>query len=698
MKHLKIVNLKSGSPENKKLELKAYLENTFNIEDELYKTLKSDESFYLRADALRHPLIFYFGHTCAFYMNKLILAGLIQNRINPKIESMCAVGVDEMSWDDLNEANYDWPLVADVRIFRKQVKELLDNLIDEMPLEMPINWDSPWWALVMGMEHQRIHIETSSVLIRQLPINQVVESKFFPTCDEFPPAPKNELVNVLGGSVALGKTKTNAYYGWDNEYGVHKADVKNMKVSRYLVSNQEFLEFVEAKGYENQSYWTEEGWGWVTYTKAKYPLFWIEQNGKWYQRNMTNIIEMPWAWPVEVNYLEAKAFCNWKTQVTGENYRMPTEDEWYQFYEITGYPDIRKGEKIIANINLEDCASSVPVNKYRSDSLFDVIGNVWQWTEVPIYAFKGFAVHPWYDDFTTPTFDGQHNLIKGGSWASTGNLAIPESRYAFRRHFYQHAGFRYLKTDEPVQTFDNIYEEDPVVVAECERGWGEERFGIRNISLKLSEIAFDVAINKDRAMVIGCGTGRTAFELSKEFDHVEGLDNSARAFKMAVELQQKGHIHYITYNEGENSYYNEKYLANFGLDQVSDKVKFFQADPSNLLDKFKGYDLIISEMMLNKTYKPANFLEEISKRLNDDGILILANYARWQESVPNQENWLGGYRGEDGEIVESAMTIQRILEKDFDLIKEPRQLSYIIPVDNYLSELRNADITVWKKK
>jgi 5-histidylcysteine sulfoxide synthase/putative 4-mercaptohistidine N1-methyltranferase len=695
---MKILNLRTNSSEEMRKELKEYLDNTFFIEEELYKVLKNNDTFYMRADPLRHPLIFYYGHTCAFYMNKLILAGLISERINPEIESVSAVGVDEMSWDDLNEEHYNWPQVSEVRQFRKEVQDLLHKLIDEMPLEMPIDWNSPWWSLIMGMEHQRIHIETSSVLIRQLPIDEVVESSFFPTCEEFPQAPKNELVNVLGGEVILGKKKSNPYYGWDNEFGYHKAEIKNMKVSRYLVSNKEYLEFVEAKGYEEESYWTEEGWGWISYTKAKYPLFWIHRDGKWYQRNMTNIIEMPWSWPVEVNYLEAKAFCNWKSKVTGDNYRMPTEDEWYQMYEITGYPDIRKVEKTIANINFEDCASSVPVNKYRSDSLYDVIGNVWQWTEVPIYAFKGFDVHPWYDDFTTPTYDGQHNLIKGGSWASTGNLAIPESRYAFRRHFYQHAGFRYLKSDEPVVTYNNIYEEDPIVVAECERGWEEERFGIRNISLKLSEIAFDEVNNMNKAMVIGCGTGRTVFELAKKFDYVEGLDNSARTFKMAVELQQKGHIHYISYNEGENSYYNEKYLANFGLENTVDKVQFYQADPSNLLPKFTGYDLIISEMMLNKTYAPKKFLETLASRINKDGILIIANYAKWKDSVTTKENWLGGYRGEDGEIVESAMTIQRIIEKDFKLVKEPRQLSYIIPIDNYTSELRNADITVWKKK
>ena len=80
----------------------------------------------------------------------------------------------------------------------------------------------------------------------------------------------------------------------------------------------------------------------------------------------------------------------------------------------------------------------------RQGKLYDVIGNVWQWTETPIYPFDGFEVHPYYDDFTAPTFDTRHNLIKGGSWISCGNETLGSARYAFRRHFFQHAGFRYV--------------------------------------------------------------------------------------------------------------------------------------------------------------------------------------------------------------------------------------------------------------
>jgi formylglycine-generating enzyme required for sulfatase activity len=124
--------------------------------------------------------------------------------------------------------------------------------------------------------------------------------------------------------------------------------------------------------------------------------------------------------------------------------RLPTEDEWQRLYAQTGLAEIVENTVAPANIHLDHYASSCPVNQFRQGELFDVVGNVWQWTETPIYPFDGFDVHPIYDDFTTPTYDKRHNIIKGGSWISCGNEALSSSRYAFRRHFFQHAGFRYV--------------------------------------------------------------------------------------------------------------------------------------------------------------------------------------------------------------------------------------------------------------
>jgi hypothetical protein len=80
-------------------ELRKAFHESFSMYEELFAVL-TDEGFYERADPLRHPLIFYLGHTASFYVNKLIAGQVLKNseRINPKLESSFAVGVDEMDW------------------------------------------------------------------------------------------------------------------------------------------------------------------------------------------------------------------------------------------------------------------------------------------------------------------------------------------------------------------------------------------------------------------------------------------------------------------------------------------------------------------------------------------------------------------------------------------------------------------------
>jgi formylglycine-generating enzyme required for sulfatase activity len=89
-------------------------------------------------------------------------------------------------------------------------------------------------------------------------------------------------------------------------------------------------------------------------------------------------------------------------------------------------------------------SSECAVNKFPPSPLgfHDVFGNVWQWTEDHNDGFSGFRINSYYFDFSTPCFDGRHNMIKGGSFISTGCQATVFGRFAFRRHFFQHAGIR----------------------------------------------------------------------------------------------------------------------------------------------------------------------------------------------------------------------------------------------------------------
>jgi 5-histidylcysteine sulfoxide synthase/putative 4-mercaptohistidine N1-methyltranferase len=688
----------NGNVELKRQEIRAYFHHTFDRYEQLFETLAGDTAYYQRPISLRHPLIFYFGHTATFFINKMILAGLISTRIEPNYESMFAIGVDEMSWDDLNEAHYNWPTVAQVKAYRDKVRATVDQVIQTAPLTMPIDWQNPWWTILMGIEHERIHLETSSVLIRQQRLELVKPHPAFEPCRHTTTAPQNSYVTIPAGTVRLGKERDDPYYGWDNEYGKQLVDIPEFETSRYLTSNQEFLEFVAADGYQIDSYWEEEGLAWRNYTQAQHPTFWLKQEQGWKLRLMLEEVDMPWDWPVEVNYHEAKAFCLWKKTTTGLPVRLPTEAEWYRLYDFAGLSEIPADKLAHANIHLDYYASSCPVNEFQHGDLYDVIGNVWQWTETPIHPFPGFIVHPFYDDFTIPTFDEQHNLFKGGSWVSCGNEALKAARYAFRRHFFQHAGFRYCVSNAPSVAVTSHYETDKLLSEYAEFHYGEEYFGVANFSKTLAELAIKVMADRPhaKALDLGCAAGRASFELARYFDQVTGIDFSARFIGLGVQLAQSGLLRYTLADEGDLVFYQERSLAELDLIAVKHKVKFIQGDACNLKPIYSGYDLILAANLIDRLYSPVKFVSTVHERLNIGGLLMITSPYTWlEEHTPHQE-WLGGFK-KDGENVSTLMGLKALLEPHFRLLQPPIQVPFVIRETSHKFQHSLAETTIWER-
>jgi 5-histidylcysteine sulfoxide synthase/putative 4-mercaptohistidine N1-methyltranferase len=687
------IQIIGNNPELTRDQIRKYFIQTADLYESLFETLASEEAYFTKPISLRHPLIFYYGHTNTFFINKLTLAGLITERINPKFESMFAVGVDEMSWDDVDDRNYDWPSSEEVRAYRSRVRSLVLKLIDELPLDLPIHWESPWWPILMGIEHERIHLETSSVLIRQHHIKYVISSPKWLPCkdDHYPPA--NTLVDIPPLDIKLGKT--DATYGWDNEYGTFETHCPAFQAAKYVTSNAEFLDFVEAGGYSEDRFWDEEGLSWKKYSKATHPTFWFQQNKAWKLRLMTEEISMPWSWPVEVNYHEAKAFCNWKTTQIGLNVRMPTEAEWFSLYHHANLSDEVDHD---ANLYLDHYASSCPVDTFAHGELYDVVGNVWQWTETPIFPFDGFKVHPLYDDFTTPTYDGRHNLIKGGSWISTGNEALRSARYAFRRHFFQHAGFRYIVTNTPVEVHASNYENDRLLSEYAEFHYGDKYYDVPIFVKALSEIAIQAVEGKSarKALDLGCATGRATFELAKHFDHVTGIDFSARFIGLATRFLQEGVLRYTITDEGDLVSYKERTLAELGLDGLSNKVEFWQGDACNLKPHFTGYDLILAANLIDRLYSPRQFLSTIHERLNIGGILMITSPYTWLEEHTPREEWIGGFK-KDGENVTTFDGLKTILSNHFKLIKSPIEVPFVIRETRHKFQHSLSEVTIWER-
>ncbi|MEQ8956064.1 MAG: 5-histidylcysteine sulfoxide synthase, partial [Gammaproteobacteria bacterium] len=301
-------------------QILAYFENTWALTEMLFSGLASEAAFFQRPyHKTRHPLVFYYAHPVCFYVNKLMVSGLIPDPVNQEFELLFEVGVDEMNWDDLHEGDRDrWPPLAEVREYRHQVYELVHELIRTHPiLDEPVTMDRPSWALVMAFEHERIHLETSSVLMRELPIDMVREPDGWPAMQdesgelEYSPQPgrdfpPNSLVKISRSTQRLGKPRDWPSFGWDNEYGNETREVPRFRAGKFLVSNGEFFQFVAAGGYETRQYWSEQGWGWRTFRNVKWPTFWVQDgpagSHRYKLRTIFREIEMQWRWPAVVNY------------------------------------------------------------------------------------------------------------------------------------------------------------------------------------------------------------------------------------------------------------------------------------------------------------------------------------------------------------------------------------------------------------
>ena len=690
------ITLDGESVENKRVEIKEYFNNTFDLFEKVFKLLKDESVFYKKSEPSRHPMIFYFGHTATFFINKLINMKIIEKRINPFFESIFAVGVDEMSWDDLNETHYEWPKVSEVREYRNSVRTLVNELIMRLDFTLPIDDSSAMWIILMSIEHERIHIETSLVLHRQMPIEFVKEVAVFNLCTHSARSPKNEMIAIAGEDVILGKKRLHHLYGWDNEYGRQEENVQEFKVSKYLVSNGEFMEFVKDEGYEKLEYWDAEGEEFLKRSGAKYPHFWVKEGNKFLYRALSNVIEMPEDWPVDVNALEAEAFCRYKSQKEGLEYRLPSEGEYGVIYNYSNIKDVPQLHESRANLNFYHYASSCPVNEFSFNGIYDVIGNVWQWSRTPIRGFKGFEVHEAYDDFSTPTFDDKHSLILGSSWASSGNLIMKHSRYAFRKHFFQNAGFRYVISANESKSED-IYESDALISQYCEFQYGDTHFGVKNFSLSCAALAARYAINTKKALDLGCATGRATYELAKTFDMVEGVDFSVRFVQVGSKLKDEGYVAFVDRVEGDITQNKKISIEELGYENLRNRVSFWQGDACNLKANFNSYDLIMATNLIDRLYNPKFFLESVVERLNKDGILILTSPYTWQESSTKKEFWLGGYKDEHGNEVRTLDTLKGILENNFELLGV-EDLEFVIKETARKYQHTISQVTIWKKR
>lgn len=128
-------------------------------------------------------------------------------------------------------------------------------------------------------------------------------------------------ITILEGVYDIGHTGEG--FSFDNEHGRHKTYIHEFEIADALVTNAEFMAFMDDGGYKNFKYWLDEGWAWVNQNQINAPLYWHKIEGQWQHFTLNGLHEInPDAIVTHISFYEAAAFAEWKGM------RLPTEFEW----------------------------------------------------------------------------------------------------------------------------------------------------------------------------------------------------------------------------------------------------------------------------------------------------------------------------------------------------------------------------------
>lgn len=290
-----------------------------------------------------------------------------------------------------DRGNLSRPTVKDILQYRKYVDEAMSELLSSDYSE-ELNE-----LLDLGFNHEEQHQELLYTDIKYILGN----NPLFPAyCSQQKPVNKNA---SAGGSILINEGVYEIGYSgndfcFDNELGRHKVYLNEFKISRNLVTNGEFIEFIEAGGYKDFRHWHAEGLYWVKDNNIQSPMYWHLIDGNWHHYTLNGLQAVNEDEILNhISFYEASAYAAWKGM------RLPTEFEW----------------------------------EAAADKL--EWGSRWEWTESAYLSYPGFAKAPGAIGEYNGKFMVNQKVLRGASEVTSPG----HSRITYRNFFHPHLRWQY---------------------------------------------------------------------------------------------------------------------------------------------------------------------------------------------------------------------------------------------------------------
>ncbi len=308
-----------------------------------------------------------------------------------------------------NRGDLSRPTVKHVFAYRKFVDEKMLGLSDMLGESKVSGAAALTDLIVLGLNHEQQHQELFLTDLKYtLSVNPL-----FPVyregmaIEELTESAPGSFVEVKGGVHEIGFQSDG--FCFDNELSRHKVYLDNFSISDRLVTNADFIEFIEDGGYSDHRLWHSEGWDWVHQNEVISPLYWRKVDGEWHQFTLGGSRKVVMAAPVcHISYYEASAFADWKGM------RLPTEFEW------------------------------------EAASLKFDWGKRWEWTNSAYLPYPGFSKAPGAVGEYNGKFMVNQMVLRGGSVVTPDGHSRSTYRNFFHPHLrWQFTGIRLVKSRPP---------------------------------------------------------------------------------------------------------------------------------------------------------------------------------------------------------------------------------------------------------
>jgi len=317
------------------------------------------------------------------------------------------------------------PTVQEVFDYRKSVDERMKTLINGCN-EKQFKMMAP--IIEVGLQHEQQHQELFygevKYLLYQTPKNlRIAYQKQKKTKEHQNSAPAS-FVRFEGGLHRFGNL--DGIWGWDNEFPIHQYYLEDYALQNRLVSNREFMEFVEDGGYEKQLLWLDNGWNKMQQGQWKAPLYWEKcADGTWEVFTLSGMEKINLNEPVShISFYEAEAFATWK------GLRLPSEREWEHAARMHKISN-KDGNFLDSGL----LKPSIPAKK----GLSQLLGELWQWTSSYYEPYPGYKPFEGSLVEYNEKFMDNQRVLRGGSCVSERdhirisyrNFWPPETRFQF---------------------------------------------------------------------------------------------------------------------------------------------------------------------------------------------------------------------------------------------------------------------------